>query len=42
MGFANGDCIIHAIDILAGDAPALGIQPFDHVLQFHEKGYEFD
>ena len=42
MGWANGDCIIHAIDILAGDAPALGIQPYADVLQFHKKGDEFN
>lgn len=42
MGWANGDCIIHALDILAGDAPALGTQPYEELLHFHEKGYEFD
>ena len=42
MGWANGDCIIHAIDILAGDAPALGTQPYADILKFHEKGYEFE
>ena len=42
MGWANGDCIIHAIDILAGDAPVLGTQPYEDILKFHEKGYEFD
>ena len=42
MGWANGDCIIHALDILAGDAPALGTQPYAELLHFHEKGYEFN
>ena len=42
MGWTNGDCIMHAIDILAGDAEALGIQPYEELLKFHEKGYEFD
>lgn len=42
LGWANGDCIIHAIDILAGDAPALGIQPYEEILKFHKKGDEFN
>ena len=42
MGWANGDCIIHALDIWAGDAPALGTQPYAEVLKFHQKGDEFN
>jgi hypothetical protein len=39
IGYASRECVANALDILAGDAPAVGTLPFD--LQFKPKGYVF-
>ena len=36
LGYASELCIFDALEILAGDAPAVGIVPYD--IEFHKKG----
>jgi len=41
MGWGSESCIMHTLDILAGEAELLGVQPFENYLHFHEKGHIF-
>ena len=38
LGLGSEDCILHTLDILAGNALPCGIQPYEGLLHFHKKG----
>ena len=38
LGWGSEECILHTLDILAGNAEPVGIQPYAEYLHFHKKG----
>jgi hypothetical protein len=38
LGLGSEGCILRTLDILAGEAPLVGTQPYAPYLHFHKKG----